>query len=137
MSPYKEKRLMRISHIAFGFLAVFAVASVAYAGQKYAYTDVTIGTNYAYGSAGSARASADANELISCESYTYSGTGGAFGSCQATNAAGTTRVCYAYGAALVAQIGAVNGSSYIYFAWDSSANCTEIVVNNGSQYQPN
>jgi hypothetical protein len=123
---------MRRLILVLALLAV--VGGASYAGQKLAYP-VVIGSNYAYGTLGTARNSADANQLIGC--WAYSSRGQApFMDCSARNSAGTYVVCSSTDPDFVAQARSVKGDSYVYFSWDSTGTCISLDVEHFSSWEP-
>jgi len=124
----------KITAAAVGLLSVLGLAATASAGQKQAVA-VTIWPGafitVAYGSLGTARDSADLNQMIGCLSQGSSAT------CWATNAAGTTVSCSTANAADLAAIHSMNGDSYLLFAWENgTGNCEWVYVRNQSNYAP-
>lgn len=119
-----------------GWIVVVAcVVGVAWsrgadAGLKQSFP-VTISSSYAYGSIGSARASADATQYIGCSSY------GTSGACVALDATGNNfKMCAWSNAAQAAAVHSIGPHSYIVFYFDTSGNCTNIYVSNYSYQLP-
>jgi hypothetical protein len=91
---------------------------------------VTIFATSAQGSLRDARSSANTVEGIGCTVTKGTSTSG---SCQAADAAGTTRACSISSThpnrdALLGQIQSISDSAAIAFGWDSSGACTTIMV---------
>lgn len=84
----------------------------------------------AYGMAGTARNSADSQQLIAC--FVSATIAGAQGGCEARNAAGTSTLCITSSASLLAAVQAVRTDSYIDFSRSAAGQCTGIYVTNGS-----
>lgn len=109
--------------------------ATATAGEK-VEVPVTIETNAlgqvtrAYGMAGTARNSADAQQLIAC--FVSATSAGAQGGCEARNAAGVSTMCLTSNAGLMAAVQSVRTDSYIDFSRSSAGQCTGIYVANGS-----
>jgi len=119
---------------AFAIAALFCVAPPAHAGIK-SNLGVTADpvSRYGNGAVGSARASADASQYISCYA-TYASSPGAF--CVARDAAGTTVSCFTSDPNKVAIVSAMTSYSYVYFSFDATGTCTQILVSNSSYYPP-
>ncbi|RKG80974.1 hypothetical protein D7V88_26835 [Corallococcus terminator] len=81
---------------------------------------------------GTARNSADTQQLLVC----YTVSAGTTAVCQARNAAGVAVSCTTTNATLVAQVRSLNSDSFLQAAYDSSGNCTDIVVGTGSTFEP-
>jgi hypothetical protein len=119
---------------ALAIAALIGVAPVAHAGFKSSFGVTTDPVSrYANGTMGSARASADAVQYMSCYA-TYASSAGAF--CVARDAAGTTVSCFTSDPNKVAIVSAMTSYSYVYFSYDASGTCTQILVQNSSYYPP-
>lgn len=111
------------------------VCATASAGEK-AEVPVTLEINglgqvtRAYGMAGTARNSADAQQIIAC--FVSATSTGVQGGCEAKNAAGVSTMCITSNASLMAAVQAVRTDSYIDFSRSSAGQCTGIYVANGS-----
>jgi hypothetical protein len=127
---------MRIIHaqIAGGLLvaAVIGVVATSQAGQKLTQT-VTVNTTsrFAYGSLGSARASADTNQTIGCSTFHTGAT-----ICSARDAAGINGACSTTDPAYRSAANSLNGDSRIYFQWDTAGACTYLQIENYSSWAP-
>jgi hypothetical protein len=119
-------------------VALMGAAVAAHAGSK-VVAPVRMGKTgtggWAYGSLGSARNSANINDLIDCSVYAFP-SGITYAGCRAVDAAGNFAYCYAGGASQVYAAISINSDSYIYFNYDSSGTCTYLSVTSGSQYEP-
>lgn len=109
--------------------------ATAAAGEK-AEVPVTLELNAqgqvtrAFGMAGTARNSADSQQLIAC--FVSATAVGVQGGCEAKNAAGASTICFASSASLMAAVQSVRTDSYIDFSRNSAGQCTSIYVANGS-----
>jgi hypothetical protein len=112
--------------IALGFLTCTAVA---FAGAK-STNAVTETATYVTGSIGTARASADANQLIGCNSY------GNEGYCFAEDASGNWKQCFWGTATQAAAVSSITPMSNITFYYDSAGNCTSLEIGNYSYFPP-
>jgi len=112
-------------------LAAAALSTTAFAGFKTAQAVVIADANkFANGDLGYARNTADSTQYIGCQ------VNGDVGNCYARNKDGLSRSCYTSTAKWVNTIRALNGDSYLYFKWDASGNCINIIVDNGSSSAP-
>ncbi|WP_064749109.1 hypothetical protein [Lysobacter antibioticus] len=113
-----------------------AVCGAAQAGLK-SNVPVTVENNpqghafRAYGMVGTARNSADGNQVIGC-GISAVGTGSAGAVCEAQNSGGRYVRCITYNAAMVSAAQAVEADSYIEFTFDTQENCTSIYVANSA-----
>jgi hypothetical protein len=124
----------KITTAAVALLAVLGLGTSASAGQK-TTTNVVIWPGafitVAYGSLGTARNSADNNQLIGCLSQGSSAT------CWATDSTGASVSCSTSVAADLAAIHSMNGDSYLLFAWENgTGTCEWVYVRNQSNYAP-
>jgi hypothetical protein len=124
----------------FSVLALVGVGGSVLAGQKTESTvSITVGatSSTASGALGTARASADTNQMISC---TITGLTTANNvNCSARDAAGNFLSCTANsGAAFLAEaVGGIGPNSRLYFVVENATGkCTQINSTNGSQYKP-
>lgn len=127
-------------HSRFGRgLAAAAVAGTfavsAFAGMK-TQQQVVINEaqSSAWGDLGWARNSANTTEYIGCH-IIGSGNEG-MGVCTARNAAGVTRSCTTQVSAYLYTITAINSDSFVQFKWNSSGNCTMVIVETNSTLMP-
>jgi len=125
------------SLFAASILACTAALSLApaHAGFKQS-VPVEVGLNFAEGSAGYARNSADAKQSIGCTVYATSGAATASAMCTAANAFGARATCTTTEAPLVSAAQSAKGDSYIHFMFDAAKKCTEIWIDNDSSYEP-
>ncbi|BAV98624.1 hypothetical protein bcgnr5380_61720 [Bacillus cereus] len=126
------KSLLAVSVVV---CAVVFSFSPAHAGFKQ-YVPIGVGTNYAEGTVGSARNSADARQSIGCGIYATSGVATLSAMCSAVDAAGSRVTCTTNEAPLVSAAQSVKGDSYVHFMFDAAKKCTEIWVDNDSSYEP-
>ncbi len=106
--------------------------AAAEAGAKCAspvYVDAT--QRYARGALGAARNSTDGIQNISCNIYSW---GYVF--CQARSASSVSGSCGTSDPAFISMMQAMDESAYVYFSWDASGTCTNLVVVNDSCYEP-
>jgi hypothetical protein len=122
------------SQIAGGWIvaAVLGVVATSQAGQKLTQT-VTVNTasRVAYGSLGSARASADTVQFIGCSALHTGAT-----ICTAKNSAGTSATCSTTDPAFRSAANSLNGDSRLEFGWNTSGACTYLQVENYSSWAP-
>lgn len=129
--------MTKTSVIALALAGVSATAtSVAFAGQK-ATANVFIDTvnRRASGALGSARNSADARQLIGCQTEANS-AGAERGQCTAVNAAGITVRCTTTVAAIIDVMQSVSGDSHVVFHWNQDGTCRAVTVGNFSHFEP-
>lgn len=87
------------------------------------------------GSLGSARASADGAQYLACTVYVTAVSRRM--SCAGRDAAGTSVSCVSTAGNLIDVVAAIGQSSYLTFMRnDSSSECTEVNVANGSYFRP-
>jgi hypothetical protein len=125
------------------FAAIAAIAlatTTAFAGAKWSYP-VTIstfeGVSFVGGQLGSARASADTNQFLGCESA--SSNTQTFISCFGRNAAGVQVYCYnRVNAGMRDAVAAITPSSYISFQTDPAdgTKCAMVQVQTSSAFLP-
>jgi hypothetical protein len=125
--------------VGLGALAITLSAVTASAGIKWV-ENVYLGSNYAYGSVGSARVSSDRFQNIGCYiEQTSGGSESLTGGCYANDSNGNSRSCYFPQAAIAgfAKVlaTAVSNSEYD-FSWDANGACNYLTVDNGSQWAP-
>ena len=118
-------------------LGVLLASATAFAGLK-SSAPVYIGTNMAAGSLGTARNGTDALQYMECFTMTTVGATATTTSlaCYARDIAGKSVACYGTNPALVAQVRALKGDSFLQFSWDANGQCTQIWVNDSSGYAP-
>jgi len=113
-----------------GFLLA---AGLTHAGTKYSLP-VTVGSTYAWGSIGDARASGDYLQYIGCMvqgATTNSAT------CTARDAAGHYLSCYTTDPDLIMAAAAISSDSVVeFYLLSGTGTCRFINVNNASQYTP-
>ena len=119
--------------------ALVAGTEIAKAGPKYSYP-VSVGSDYVYGSLGTARNSADGNQAIGCTTSGQfsNGVGYNMAFCSATDSQGRSASCWvASNAGTMAQsLASLGTDSLLYFTFDASGNCTFIYVENYSYFEP-
>ena len=131
MSKSKRKLMIVIAG------AILLGAGVASAGYRNTVGQVRMGTytdgsGYAAGVLSIVRSSSDNYQRISCYSYPTSGGCLAFNYVNNSNGVG----CTTQDPAMLAVIRSLNGDSYLYFSADSTGACTNLYVQNASEYQP-
>jgi hypothetical protein len=97
------------------------------------YNDGLTGT--AYGSYGSARASADSTQYIGCTLRAYSNGTNRI-SCEARDANGNAGYCTSSSPGMVNAIMSQSGDAYLYFQWDETGTCTHLFVSTLSSQTP-
>jgi len=103
---------------------------------------VQVNTNLsgaAIGAMGQARQSANSQEYIGCgiqKSQTTTGSVTSYAFCQARNAAGVSGICSTQDAALMDAIHGIADNSYLSFYWNTSGQCTRIIVSTHSYFIP-
>jgi hypothetical protein len=116
--------------------AIMLAAGAASAGYRYLPAGVRLGHSTADGSgfAGGVislvRTTSDSNQYIYC--YTY----GTFGGCAAVNLTNDVVACTTQDPGMLAVMRSTNGDSYVFFSADTAGACTNVSVQNGSQYAP-
>src|SRR5262245_60566619 len=121
--------------LALSVLALAALDGAAHAGQKItAPVSINDSAGLATGSLGSARNSADTVQRIACNTTAIAGK--SFGLCTATNSLGKSHQCYSEDPHLVAAMRSIHAGSFVAFYWDKADNCTQIVVESGSELEP-
>jgi hypothetical protein len=120
--------------VLFSALAIVGASGSVLAGQK-TESNVTVTATTGFGSVGTARSSADANQFIQCQITGTTGSNSV--SCAARDAAGTYLTCTGNANAtyLAAAVAGIGPNSRIYFAVNAGV-CTQITSSNGSQYKP-
>jgi hypothetical protein len=112
-------------------LAIGFTAATAYAGEKASQEVVFSATKpFATGDLAAVRNSVDTVQYLYCQ------TSGTNGLCAARNSAGVSHSCSTTDPNLLAVMRALNGDSYLVFAWNSDGTCKTIVVQNDSRYAP-
>lgn len=113
-----------------GFLLA---AGLTHAGTKY-YLPVSVGSTYAWGSIGDARASSEPLQFIGCMIQMSTANSA---SCSARDAAGDYLTCYTTDPDLIAAAAAVSSDSVVEFYLASgTSTCRTINIINASQYAP-
>ena len=120
-------------------LTVLLVAAVAQAGAKYnlpVYVDVK--AQFASGSFGTARNSADNVQYIQCVVAMYPASSGQapVGNCEATTAAGVHASCYTTDTELLHMMQTMSDNAWISFSWAADGTCSWMRVVNGSTSEP-
>jgi hypothetical protein len=109
--------------------ALLLVATSAQAGIKVSYP-VVIAGDYFQGAIGTARNSADSNQYLLCQDH------GSYANCKARNTSGTIKSCTTTNANHLNTIRGIGDSSAVRVYFNSSANCTKVVVYQGSYFEP-
>jgi hypothetical protein len=111
--------------------AAFLMTTPAWAGSK-TQSGVLIDDSQRLGSGalGAVRNTANLVEYIGCDVYNT------FGICFATNSAGTSRSCFTYDANLINNMRSVTSDSLVLFYWDANGYCSQIIVENSSNWAP-
>ena len=118
---------------AIAWMGFLLAAGLTHAGTRQ-YLAVSVGTTYAYGSIGDARASADSLQFIGCFVQTSTSNSA---TCAARDAANDYLSCYTTDPNLIAAARSISSDSVIEFYTPSgSSTCRTINVNNSSQYAP-
>lgn len=127
--------MKRTVAVVVGLVVLVAVATAVRAGAKSVWT-TTVGSGYAYGELGDARASAPSSpEYLGCN-VSNSGSGYTT-SCFAENAARVSVSCYTSDPVLASIALGVSSESFLYFAFNTQTGvCTTIEVQNGSHQTP-
>ena len=114
---------------------VTTLTGVAFAGAKFGQV-TTVNASYAYGNMGYARNAGDATfpSYIGCS--VTSSPGYRDMTCFAGNGLGRYGYCYSTDLALIEAARAVGSDSYIYFAWNTSGQCTYVSIENSSTWEP-
>jgi hypothetical protein len=113
-------------------LGLLFTAISAHAGARWGLA-VGVGTTWAWGSMGTARASSDSNQYIGCATYASSTLH--YATCYARDAAGTYGTCRTYEDRLIRVAETAGSDSVLEFFWTGST-CTSIRVTNDSRYSP-
>lgn len=111
------------------------VTASAQAGQKSTYP-VGISGSSAYGAIGDARSSANPVEHIGCNVFGWSGATSGYAFCWAVDSMGHSLQCSSSNPYIVQAAAAVTSFSYINFQADKGGYCTQLDVQNHSQYAP-
>ncbi|CAM3560131.1 hypothetical protein G4177_05900 [Corallococcus sp. ZKHCc1 1396] len=124
---------MKKTRMMLGLCVAMGLSTASFAGTKVSSPVVvnTVARTFS-GSLGSARNSADTQQLLIC----YTLTSGTTAVCQARDASGVSVSCTTTNAALLAQVRSLNSDSYLQATYDVSGNCTDIVVGTGSSFEP-
>jgi hypothetical protein len=117
--------------VAFGLLGSSTIAS---AGMKADTATVQIGSGYALGQIGAARASGDSSQYIGCDTVAYPGY--SYVSCYAMDASFKRLNCTSTDPKVMASVASMTPFSYIQFNADSSANCSLVYISNSSYWRP-
>jgi hypothetical protein len=112
-------------------IAACLVSSVAVGGYRVAF-NVFLGSTYADGNVGAARYSSDSNQEIGC--YAQGSPGSVYAGCYAADSSGNYASCVTGDPAFVATVGRINATSFIWFEYNSSGQCTYLTVDNDSSY---
>jgi hypothetical protein len=129
---------MKKSLIATFCVAGVVAATAAWAGMKGGTVVAVDAVNRrAEGSLGNARNSTDNNQYIGCRA-TANNNGTVSALCWAQGAVANSPyvTCQTTVPQMVNVASALNGDSYVKFAWDAGGLCTYIIVENDSWYAP-
>jgi hypothetical protein len=128
--------LGKLAAPALGAAVVFGAAT-AYAGNYVNYqthvTRYSSGGGYAAGVVSATRNSSNASEYIGCQIAAY-GSGSAYGTCYANDTENESLYCSTSSPALLDQMRAISGSSFVQFTADASGACTVVYVHQSSRY---
>ena len=117
-------------------LAMTASASLAAAGYNWTVpVMVDVRNRNAQGSMGGAHNSADNQQYIGCNLSGWAG-GRIDLSCYARDAANASGSCWSSDPGLIAVAATINPTTYLYFEWDVSGQCTRVHVSNTSMSNP-
>jgi hypothetical protein len=123
---------MRTKYAILMLLIVTFVSATAYAGRvEDEPVRVDLADKSASGSIASARYSADNRQYIGCAMHYHFGR--EFAICYATTATGVSGHCTASGDQLKI-VATIQSISEIYFSWDSTGKCTQLIISNSSTY---
>lgn len=127
--------MKRTAAVLVGLVVLVAVATAVRAGAKSVWT-TTVGSGYAWGQVGDARATAPSDpEYLGCN-VSNSGSGYST-SCFAMNAARTTVSCYTSNPVMANIALGLSSESFLYFAYNTQTGvCSTIEVQNGSHQTP-
>jgi len=124
------------THLVLACALVLATSVTVEAGQRTdAFVVVSTTSRVASGSMGSARQSSGTVQSIGC-SVVYPPNLPQWGSCVATNSAGTSATCAFSGNEYWHLLSTLGDDAYITFKWDASGNCTSLEIRNYSYYMP-
>ncbi|MHA7630776.1 hypothetical protein [Corallococcus sp. M7] len=116
-------------------VAALGLGTTAWAGFKFTSTVNVLPTaQMAFGSLGSARNSGDTRQLIGVSTMTT--LGGETMTAFAEDASGNYVACNSSRASFIAAARAVKSDSYVYFMWDASGECTQLMVDTASYFDP-
>ena len=110
-------------------LALLLLSFNSIAGAKFSYP-VSIGANTIWGAFGSARNSADPDQLIGVYDYTTSVM------IYARDDAGNSASCTTNNVDHIAQLRGLIDATLIYVTWDSQGNCSQIYTYKASFIEP-
>ena len=130
------KDFKSIARTVVASVLVLGSAGTVEAGQrKDAFVVVNTTARTASGSMGSARQSSGSVQSIGC-SVVLSPDFDQWGTCIATNSAGTTATCAFSGNSFWDILSALGDDAYITFKWDATGACTSLEIQNYSYYLP-
>ncbi|MCY1033477.1 hypothetical protein OV207_18640 [Corallococcus sp. BB11-1] len=116
-------------------IATLGFGGTAWAGLKLPVpVTISVAARTAFGSLGSARASADNKQYIGVSTRIY--VGGVDVYVYAEDASGNFATCYSSNPGFVAAARALASDSYVLFAWNTAGECTELSVYTMSYYEP-
>ncbi len=113
-----------------------ASSATAWAGYRYPVeVQIDAASRTAKGALGSARGSADNNQVIGCR-ITVNAGGSPVVFCEATDAAGHSASCSSFDKGIVTAATSIRDSSIVSFAWGTGGNCVSLSVENYSSNPP-
>jgi hypothetical protein len=116
-------------------VAALGLGTTAWAGYKFTSTvNVLPAARIAFGTLGSARNSADTRQFIGLSTMVT--LGGETMTAYAEDAFGNYVTCNSSRPGFIAAARAVKGDSYVSFMWDASGECTQLMVDTGSYFEP-
>lgn len=115
-----------------GLALLTAVGGAAHAGFKYNPILVSNGGSSASGLIASVRASSDTSQYIGCYVSVTGSPAAPTLICYANSSTNVYRSCSTTNTAFLSAVNTMTPNSYIYFAWDANAKCTNVLIENGS-----
>ncbi|MBN9685606.1 MULTISPECIES: hypothetical protein [unclassified Corallococcus] len=116
-------------------VAALGLGTTAWAGYKLTSpVNVLPSARFAFGTLGSARNSADTRQFIGVSTMVT--LGGETMTAYAEDASGNYVTCNSSRASFIAAARALKSDSYVYFAWDALGECTQLMVDTSSYFEP-
>ncbi|HEV7609823.1 MAG TPA: hypothetical protein VGO61_20985 [Steroidobacteraceae bacterium] len=114
-----------------GVFVMGAIAASAFAGEQLA-REVVFSTQkpWATGDLGYVRNTPDTVQYIGCQ------VAGTAGVCMARNSAGVIHTCSTTDPGMMDAMRALNGDSFLVFAWNTDGTCKVVQVQNDSRLAP-